>query len=199
MAIKETLSYLRGRTPESVIGELLVGVTAGGGDAAAVPIYESETAALRAELNGGADGGAGGMRPDSARVIVLMCHSEREQVFDLLEEIGARPVDTASELTELVPRLQERPRRDCPPQARGRTIGPAVILRIIQVLRDGQQVVQTARRRSRSGAVYIADICSEPGNPTSTTPIDVPATRSTGRPPLTANSEAPSARISSRL
>ncbi len=76
-----------------------------------MPIYESETEALRAELNGGADGNATGARPDAARVIVLMCHSEREQVFDLLAAVGARPVDITTELTELVPRLQERPRR----------------------------------------------------------------------------------------
>ena len=76
-----------------------------------MPIYESETAALRAELNGGLDGGATGTRPDAARVIVLMCHSEREEVFDLLASVGARPVDISAELTDLVPRLQERPRR----------------------------------------------------------------------------------------
>ena len=111
VAVKQTLGYLRGRTPESVVGELLVGVVAGGGDPTEVPIYDSETAALRAELNGGAAGPSGGSRPDSARVVVLMCHSERDQVFDLLATLGARPVDVTSELTELVPRLQERPRR----------------------------------------------------------------------------------------
>jgi hypothetical protein len=67
-----------------------------------VPVYESETAALRAELANG-DG-----RP---RVVVLMCHEEREAVFALLEKLGAKPIDVASELTTLVPRLQERPRR----------------------------------------------------------------------------------------
>jgi len=111
VAIKQTLGYLRGRTPESVVGELLAGVTAAGVDASTVPIYDSETAALKAELNGGSNGNATGTRPDAARVIVLMCHSERDQVFDLLEAVGARPVDIAAELTELVPRLQERPRR----------------------------------------------------------------------------------------
>ena len=40
-----------------------------------------------------------------------MCHEEREQVFALLDELGARPIDVATELTELLPRLQERPRR----------------------------------------------------------------------------------------
>ena len=65
-------------------------------------VYESETAALKAEL---ADATA---RP---RVIVLLCHEEREEVFQLLESLGARPIDVATELTSLVPRLQERPRR----------------------------------------------------------------------------------------
>jgi len=111
VAVKQASRHLRGRTPESLVGEFLTGIAAGGGDPAAVPIYESETAALRAEMNGGADSGTTGMRPDAARVIVLMCHSERDQVFDLLDELGARPVDITSELTDLVPRLQERPRR----------------------------------------------------------------------------------------
>lgn len=103
IAIKETRKYLRGRTEEAVIGELLAGVTAGGHAAAEVPVYESETVALRAELNG--------QGPDTPRVIVLMCHEDRDGVFRLLEDMGARPVDVAAELTSLVPRLQERPRR----------------------------------------------------------------------------------------
>jgi cyanophycin synthetase len=111
VAIKQTLRYLRGRTPESVVGEIMVGVVAGGGDAADVPIYDSETDALRAELNGAAGGGAHGARPDSPRVIVLMCHEDRDGVFELLDRMGARPIDVASELAELVPRLQGRPRR----------------------------------------------------------------------------------------
>ena len=71
--------------------------------AADVPIYESETVALRAELVG--------QGPDSPRVIVLMCHEDRDGVFQLLDDLGARPVDVTAELTTLVPRLQERPRR----------------------------------------------------------------------------------------
>ena len=110
VAIKETLRYLRGRTAESVIGELLVGVVAGGGVAADVPIYGSETEALQAEL-GAAGAAAHGGRPDAACVIVLMCHEDRVGGFELLERLGARPVDVASELSELVPRLQGRPRR----------------------------------------------------------------------------------------
>jgi hypothetical protein len=41
-----------------------------------------------------------------------MCHEERDAVFALLDELGARPVDVSAELTTLVPRLQGRPRRD---------------------------------------------------------------------------------------
>ena len=40
VAIKQTLKYLRGRTAESVVGELMAGIVAGGGDAADVPIYD---------------------------------------------------------------------------------------------------------------------------------------------------------------
>ncbi len=108
VAIKQTLRYLRGRTPESVVGELLAGIMAAGIPAAEVPIYPDETRALQAELNGAA--GAHGGRPDAARVIVLMCHQERDEVYELLARAGARPVDVASELTRLIPRLQGRPR-----------------------------------------------------------------------------------------
>ncbi len=38
-----------------------------------------------------------------------MCHEEREAVFELLDRLGARPVDIATELTDLIPRLQGRP------------------------------------------------------------------------------------------
>ncbi len=108
VAIKQTLTYLRGRTAESVVGEIMTGIVAGGVSATDVPIYDSETGALKAELSG--DGGVRGTRPDAARVIVLMCHEEREAVFELLEALGARPVDIATELTDLIPRLQGRPR-----------------------------------------------------------------------------------------
>ena len=111
VAIKQTLGYLRGRTAESVVGELLAGVTAGGIAATDVPIYEDEVQALQAELNGAAGTGASGGRSDAPRVIVLMCHQDRDEVYELLARVGARPVDVASELGQLVPRLQERQRR----------------------------------------------------------------------------------------
>ena len=110
VAVKETVKYLRGRTRESVIGELMAGVKAGGVKVADVPVYPSETAALLAELNGagGTIGAGSGARPDAPRIVVLMCQEDREGVFRLLTELGARPVDVASELTALVPRLQDR-------------------------------------------------------------------------------------------
>jgi cyanophycin synthetase len=109
VALKETVSYLRGRSRESVVAELLAGVRSAGRPTDGITVYESETAALRGELAGATTGLDG--RPGAARVIVLMCHEERPDVFRLLDELGARPVDIASELTELVPRLQDRPRR----------------------------------------------------------------------------------------
>jgi hypothetical protein len=95
----------------SVVGEILAGITAGGVSRDRVTIYPSETAALRGELNGsGGDLGADGTRPDSPRVIVLMCHEDRDGVFDLLSSLGARPVDVSSELPQLLPRLHGRRR-----------------------------------------------------------------------------------------
>ncbi|HEX5013563.1 MAG TPA: Mur ligase family protein [Candidatus Limnocylindrales bacterium] len=102
VVIKETRKYLRGRSREGVVGEILAGVKAAGRSPADVAVYESETAALRGELANG-DG--------KPKVIVLMCHEEREEVFALLEQLGAKPIDVSTELTSLVPRLQERPRR----------------------------------------------------------------------------------------
>ena len=111
VAIKETRNYLRGRSAASVVGELMAGVAEGGKPTADVPIYGSETEALRAELNGAAGSAADGGRSNAPRIIVLMCHEDRVGVFEVLERLGARPVDVATELTDLVPRLQERPRR----------------------------------------------------------------------------------------
>ena len=107
VAIKETLKYLRGRSREAVVGEILAGIASARRSTADVTVYDSETDALRGEL-ARSDGGA---KPDAPRVIVLMCHEEREEVFALLADLGARPVDVASELTSLVPRMQSRPRR----------------------------------------------------------------------------------------
>jgi cyanophycin synthetase len=102
VAIKETQKYLRGRSRESIVGELMAGIRAAGVSTTDVPVYESETAALRAEL---ADA------TGKPRIVVLLCHEERDEVFALLKSLGAKPIDVATELTSLVPRLQERPHR----------------------------------------------------------------------------------------
>jgi hypothetical protein len=109
VAIKETQKYLRGRSRESIVGEILAGVKAAGRDVGEVPVYESETAALRAELGRNGEAGA---PPGAAQVIVLMCHEERDGVFALIEELGGRPVDIGAELTTLIPRFQGRKRSD---------------------------------------------------------------------------------------
>ena len=107
VAIKETLHYLRGRTRESVVGELLDGIVAGGGRRDEIPIYESETEALRKEAIGD-----GPVDPAGApRVIVLLCHEDRPGVMQLLPQLGFQPVETTADLLELVPRLEDQPRR----------------------------------------------------------------------------------------
>ncbi len=109
IAIKETLGYLRGRSRASVVGELQAGAT-GAGWTADIPVYESEAAALRAELNGAA-ASASGSRQDAARIVVLLCHEDRPGVFALLGDLGFRPLDSVADLLGLAPSLEDRPRR----------------------------------------------------------------------------------------
>ena len=52
VGIKETLKYLRGRSRESAVGELLAGMVEGGAKRSQVPVYEDEPIALRAVLSG---------------------------------------------------------------------------------------------------------------------------------------------------
>ena len=121
VTIKETPDYLRGRDRHETIEALRAGIAEGAAevaaagrpgaiDPAAVPVYEGEVAALRAELAlAGAPDAHG--RPDPPAVVVLMCHAERDDVFRLLADLGARPVDSPAALRELVPRLTSRPHR----------------------------------------------------------------------------------------
>ncbi|MBI2763407.1 MAG: hypothetical protein HYX54_06630 [Chloroflexi bacterium] len=109
VVFKETLNYLRGRSRESVIGELRTGTKAAGWTQD-IPIYETEVDALAAELNGAASA-TDGSRHDTARIVVLLCHEDRSGVFALLRERHFRPVDTAADLISLAPRLEDRPRR----------------------------------------------------------------------------------------
>jgi cyanophycin synthetase len=107
VAIKETRKYLRGREREEVVALMMAGVREAG-RADGVPVYTSETEALRAELAMIPTDISG--RPESSRIIVLLCQEERAEVIDLLASLGARPIETAGELAALAPRLQDRPR-----------------------------------------------------------------------------------------
>jgi cyanophycin synthetase len=92
LVLKEMLHYLRGRTRESVIGEIRAGAREGGWKGE-MPLHGSEVEAMAAELD----------RPgDGPEVIVLLCHEQREEVFELLAERGLRPVDRPAELARLV-------------------------------------------------------------------------------------------------
>ena len=85
VVVKETRRYLRGRGAEDVVRLLREGVAAAGVEPGSVPVREGEVAALEAEL---ADEDASG----HPRVIVLFCHQERSEVFELLDRLGATPL-----------------------------------------------------------------------------------------------------------
>jgi cyanophycin synthetase len=89
VAIKETLDYLRGRTRESTIGELLEGVRAGGGRPSDVPVYVDEPAATRGELTTPGRIAADGL----PGILVVMTHADRAGVVAAITELGAVPVD----------------------------------------------------------------------------------------------------------
>ena len=110
VAIKETLEYLRGRDREAVVDAIRAGIAEGGMDPATVPVYETETAALEAELSGSGGAAATNGRADAPRVVVLFCHAERDEVFALLKRLGARQVDAADGLRDLSPRLADQRR-----------------------------------------------------------------------------------------
>jgi cyanophycin synthetase len=95
IVIKETLDYLRGRSRESVVGELRDGAR-GGGWRGEIPVFESEVAALTHELD--RDRGAG-VRPE---VIVLLCHEQRDAVFALVRDRGLAAVEDPRQLARLV-------------------------------------------------------------------------------------------------
>jgi cyanophycin synthetase len=127
LAIKETRKYLRGRSPEAVIGEILAGMVQGGARRSRVPVYEDEQAALRAMATDPAAGiqadsrerarkstsarprrpadhsGSGRAAPadKSGEVIVLAVHEDRAGVRATLDELGAAPIE-ATDLAELV-------------------------------------------------------------------------------------------------
>ena len=74
------------------------------------PSTRPRPAALEAELSGSSGAASTNGRADAPRVVVLFCHAEREDVFALLERLGARQVDAADGLRDLSPRLADQRR-----------------------------------------------------------------------------------------
>ena len=97
---KEMLHYLRGRTRESVLGEVRAGAIDGGWSAD-IPVYGSELEAMAGELDR-TEPTRGGSPDEGAEVIFLMCHEQREEIFELLAERGLRAVEDPAELAALV-------------------------------------------------------------------------------------------------
>jgi cyanophycin synthetase len=95
VAIKETLDYLRGRQRPEIVRLIQEGLAEGGVDASRVPVYATELEALESELRGSGEREAG-IAPDATRIVALFCHEERDQIFALLERLGAQPVDPAA-------------------------------------------------------------------------------------------------------
>ncbi|CAN5621947.1 hypothetical protein BH23CHL7_BH23CHL7_16620 [soil metagenome] len=100
VAIRIGPRYLRGRTEASLTGTQLAGVRRAG-LSGVVPIYQEEPDALRAELTTpgrlAADDGA-------PRLVLLMCHANRDKVRGVLDSLGALaiedPARVAQELLE---------------------------------------------------------------------------------------------------
>ncbi|HEY4227941.1 MAG TPA: Mur ligase family protein [Candidatus Limnocylindrales bacterium] len=91
---KEMLHYLRGRTRESVLGEIRAGALEGGWKGE-IPVYGDEPEALGAELD----------RTETAiapEVIFLLCHEDREGVYALIAKRGLQPVNNPDDLARLV-------------------------------------------------------------------------------------------------
>jgi cyanophycin synthetase len=100
VAIKESLTYLRGRTRASVIGELKEGLRAGGMAPASVPVYESEPQAIRGELE--TPGRLAATDDGEPRIVLLMCHHQRDEVEAYLARARFTPVDDRSLLRNLL-------------------------------------------------------------------------------------------------
>jgi cyanophycin synthetase len=99
LALKEDLPFLRGRSRESVIGELRAGFRAGGATPQKVPVYVDEQTALRGELE--TAGRLGADDSGSARVVVLMCHAHREEAAKYLAAQGFAAANDLTGLADL--------------------------------------------------------------------------------------------------
>jgi cyanophycin synthetase len=99
VAIREGIPYLRGRTRESVIGELREGLRSAGVASTSVPVYLDEVAGVRGELT--TPGRLAAITDGSPRVFVAMCHRLRDEVHDVLIGLGGQAVEDASQVAEL--------------------------------------------------------------------------------------------------
>ena len=86
VAIKEDLPFLRGRTRASAIGELREGIRAGGMNPSSAPVYELELDGLIGELT--TAGRMAATEDGTPRVVMLMCHAERDAVARYLADEG---------------------------------------------------------------------------------------------------------------
>ena len=86
VAIKEDLPFLRGRTRASAIGELREGIRAGGMNPSSAPVYELELDGLVGELT--TPGRLAATDDGTPRVVMLMCHAERDAVAGYLADEG---------------------------------------------------------------------------------------------------------------
>jgi cyanophycin synthetase len=91
--IKEMLRYLRGRTRESLIGELRAGLASGGMDPSDVPVAMDEPSAVREALD--PDGTIAGTGLPG--VLLVLCHEDRPGVLAVLQELGFTPNDAAAQ------------------------------------------------------------------------------------------------------
>lgn len=95
VALKETRKYLRGRSRESILGELLSGIRSGGRSTSNLPSHPDETSAMRAALTDPGRIGASG----SPAVVLLMCQAERDGVGGVIRDLGGVPTEDLSWFT----------------------------------------------------------------------------------------------------
>jgi cyanophycin synthetase len=105
VAIKEVRKYLRGRTPESLVGEIMAGFIDAGVDPADVPVYRDEPSAARGELTrtGRLASGPG------PGILLMMVQAEREAIERLLLESGFTAVTGTDLPNPLAPRADRQP------------------------------------------------------------------------------------------
>ena len=99
VALKEMIPYLRGRTRESVIGELSEGLKKTGVDVSALPVYHDEIDAIRRELT--TPGRLAATEDGTPRVLLAMCHRLRDEINALLTSLGAMSVERAADIADL--------------------------------------------------------------------------------------------------